>query len=137
MCAGRFYRRANRSPGFRSKLKRSARTEPSISTSAPFRGLNQNHTGRAVLLTLCFFASRDAFSTAWGRRSVFVVCLAPGRPPKTMVCPTEQRSRAVLQRGADDRFSSSALPRADNQERQSGLLVFRAKPRGATNTAKR
>src|SRR6266702_5291133 len=27
--------------------------------------------------------------------SVFVVCLAPGRPPKTMVCPTERRSRAV------------------------------------------
>src|SRR6266536_1511045 len=46
-----------------------------------------------LLLNLRFFARRDYFSPAWGRRSVFVVCLAPGRPPKTMVCPTEQQSR--------------------------------------------
>src|SRR6266536_1580700 len=32
-----------------------------------------------VLLNLRFFARRDDFSPAWGRRSVFVVCLAPGR----------------------------------------------------------
>src|SRR6266496_3054443 len=55
-----------------------------------------------VLLKLRFFARRDDFSPAWGRRSVFVVCLAPVRPPKTMVCPTEQRSRNQ---------SSAALPR--------------------------
>ena len=36
-----------------------------------------------------------ARAPAWRRRSVSVVCLAPRRPPKTMVCPTG-RSRAVL-----------------------------------------
>src|SRR5438445_133928 len=31
-----------------------------------------------MLLNLCFFARRDDSTPAWGRRSVFVVCLSAG-----------------------------------------------------------
>src|SRR6266496_26532 len=40
-----------------------------------------------VLLNLCLFARCDDSSPAWGRRSVFVVRLAPGRPQKRWSAP--------------------------------------------------
>src|SRR5437879_11795231 len=38
--------------------------------------------GMPVLLNLCFLARRDDFPPAWGKRSVFVVCLATSRKPQ-------------------------------------------------------
>src|SRR3989442_14718705 len=52
-----------------------------------------------VLLNLRFFARRDDSSPAWGRRSVFVVCLPTGRNPRKRRSDHSclRRSRVVLQ----------------------------------------
>src|SRR6266496_723365 len=68
-----------------------------------------------VLLSLCLFARCDDSSPAWGRRSVFVVCLVTGRNPKYRRSDQSDhscfgRSRAVPQQKR--RFSVREIARA-------------------------